>query len=135
MLNPSGKPVGRVNSVNGYIRVMMPDRKDYYTHRLAYLLQGLEIPEGYEVDHIDRNRSNNKWDNLRLVDRSTNHTNKGVKYHRGVRYRKDRKKCWQVRIKWKGITTNHGSFSDFKEACYAADVAFEGRVTLKIIND
>jgi DNA-directed RNA polymerase specialized sigma subunit len=38
-----------------------------------------EIPKGYEIDHIDRNRHNNYPENLRLVTKSENNQNKDIK--------------------------------------------------------
>jgi hypothetical protein len=48
-------------------------------NRLVYSNVYGEIPKGYEVDHIDRNRKNNFPDNLRLVTKSENNLNKNIK--------------------------------------------------------
>ena len=39
----------------------------YYLHRLIWIWHYGNIPTGYEVDHIDLNKSNNKIENLRLI--------------------------------------------------------------------
>ena len=44
-------------------------------HRLVYEAFKGEIPEGMEIDHIDRNRRNNNPDNLRVVTRAENMQN------------------------------------------------------------
>lgn len=54
-------------------------------HRLIWkLVTGQDIPEGYMLDHIDRNRKNNRIDNLRLSDNQLNQNNrdprKGISY-------------------------------------------------------
>lgn len=57
----------------GYVVITL----DYVTHRaqrLAWLYMTGEWPDG-EVDHIDGNRANNKWSNLRVVDRAGNAQN------------------------------------------------------------
>ena len=48
-------------------------------HRLIYSNLVGEIPKGYEIDHIDRNRHNNNLSNLRLVTKSENNQNKDIK--------------------------------------------------------
>lgn len=45
-------------------------------HRLVWMLQNGEIPEGTEVDHIDRNKGNNHPSNLRLATKSENAQNR-----------------------------------------------------------
>ena len=44
-------------------------------HRLMWEIYNGAIPKGYEIDHIDRNPSNNSLDNLRLVTHSENARN------------------------------------------------------------
>lgn len=51
-------------------------RDGYFYRRLMQKLHG-EIPEGQEVDHIDRCPLNNTRTNLRLVSRSKNNRNRG----------------------------------------------------------
>ena len=48
-------------------------------NRLVYSNVFGEIPKGYEIDHIDRDRKNNFPDNLRLVTKKENNQNKDVK--------------------------------------------------------
>ena len=49
-------------------------RKKHYVHRLVYMaFHGMsELPIGYEIDHIDFNRANNRPENLRLVTHAEN---------------------------------------------------------------
>lgn len=61
----AGSPSG-----NGYIKIMAENRK-YYAHRLAWLYETGEWPETY-IDHVDGNRSNNAFRNLRDVSQSVN---------------------------------------------------------------
>jgi len=49
--------------------------KSYYAHRLAYLFMKGSWPET-EIDHIDGNGLNNKWNNFRFVTKSENLKNK-----------------------------------------------------------
>ena len=45
-------------------------------HRLVYLAYKGDIPEGYDVDHIDRDTLNNHPDNLRAISRKENLANR-----------------------------------------------------------
>ena len=45
------------------------DSKNYWVHRLIWMVANqCDIPEGYDVHHIDGNRQNNSIDNLELVE-------------------------------------------------------------------
>lgn len=59
---------------DGYLRVGLLG-KTHKLHRLAFLYVTGQWPTG-QVDHIDGDRANNKWSNLRDVDASTNQQNK-----------------------------------------------------------
>ncbi len=58
---------------DGYILIRL-GRGQYLAHRLAFLYMTGSIPN--EADHINRNRSDNRWDNLRAVSRNENMRNK-----------------------------------------------------------
>ncbi len=60
---------------SGYIHATVNKAK-YGLHRLAWEAIFGKIPKGYEIDHIDRNRGNNKLSNLRCVSREQNQVNK-----------------------------------------------------------
>ena len=61
-----GQVAGNLDINSGYRTVSVCNKK-YYEHRLAWLFIHGEWPE--EVDHINRNRSDNRICNLREVDR------------------------------------------------------------------
>jgi len=69
----SGKIAGRIETY-GYVVIYLKGRL-YRAHRLAFLYMTGNWPD-YEVDHIDGNRSNNSWSNLRQATRSKNNMNK-----------------------------------------------------------
>lgn len=54
----------------GYHRVCI-DCKKYWAHRVAFLYMTGEWPAN-DVDHIDGNPANNRWENLRDVPTATN---------------------------------------------------------------
>ncbi len=59
----------------GYRRIMI-DGKSYYSSHLAFLYMTGDFPNG-EVDHIDRNRGNDRWINLRKTNHIKNCQNRG----------------------------------------------------------
>jgi hypothetical protein len=102
----------------GYLNVRV-DNKLYRAHRLIFLYHFGYMSEN-EVDHIDRNRLNNKIENLREASRSCNSrnstqqnsTSSGVK---GLSWYKAYQK-WQAQIKVHGAVKHLGFYSDFTEA-------------------
>lgn len=68
----NGKRVGAHDKSNGTVAVRFQGKKNY-AHRTAWFLITGQWP--VEVDHIDTNRLNNAWHNLRNVGRSVNQQN------------------------------------------------------------
>lgn len=102
--------------------VMMVNKRRYYAHRVAWLLMTGEQPPK-EVDHIDGNGLNNKWDNLRKADRSSNMKN--CRKHRngnplmmGISKRPENGK-YRARITVNGKTITLGTFSNYVDAVEA----------------
>lgn len=58
----------------GYRQVAIAGKR-YSVHRLVAEAFFGEIPDGYEVDHINRNRGDNSVENLRIVTPSENQRN------------------------------------------------------------
>ena len=80
----------------------------------------ISCPEGMEVDHINRNRLDNRKSNLRVVTHQQNNMNKGVTKsntsgYPGVYWYKNRNK-WQVGIKVNYKQIFLGYFNDLEEA-------------------
>jgi hypothetical protein len=107
----------------GYLGVslnLLGVKKGLSSHRVALILSGIEIPEGYEVDHIDGCRTNNKLENLRVVTSAENGKNKAMPKNNtsgavGVVWEKNAKK-WRARISYKGREMSLGYFEDIEEA-------------------
>ena len=59
---------------NGYLVLTLD--KTYLAHRIIWLMQTGDFPEF--VDHINHNRSDNSWENLRNSTRQENAINKSV---------------------------------------------------------
>jgi hypothetical protein len=60
----------------GYIKIQLKG-KQYYAHRIAFLLMGEDLGEDY-VDHVDGNKSNNTWSNLRKASPQQNSFNSKI---------------------------------------------------------
>lgn len=86
-----------------------------------------EHPEDH-IDHIDRNPSNNAWNNLRLATDQQNLTNKPVSPKnklgvKGVRRSKRKRVGYIATIKRDGKSRYLGCFKTIEEAKAAYDAA------------
>lgn len=123
--NPTSRKI-RTGSVAGSIKkdeknrvVICIGRKMYKAHRLAYLYMTGSFPP-IDVDHIDHDTGNNKWENLRPTTRGENQRNLSIKKNNssgvtGVHFSLNANK-------WVAFITNDyrrlhlGSFDTFEEA-------------------
>lgn len=97
--SPAGSIAGTPHG-EGYSVIRVNGRL-YLAHRLAWLWMTGEWPT--EIDHRDRNRSNNRWANLREVTRTQNNYNAGRRSDntsgfRGVYRNRGRGKPWRARV-------------------------------------
>jgi hypothetical protein len=63
-------------SAQGY-RVIRLHNKTYREHRLIWLWMTGEIPK-HQIDHINRNKADNRWSNLRECNNTENQQNRTV---------------------------------------------------------
>lgn len=68
-----GKPCGCVSNTTGYV-MMTHHKRTYLAHRVAFVLMTGEWPISY-VDHINRCKTDNRWENLRLCSHAQSSTN------------------------------------------------------------
>jgi len=54
--------------------------KGYLAHRIIWLSMSGQMPE-LELDHINHNRSDNRWANLRVVTHQQNQRNQALRYN------------------------------------------------------
>ena len=112
------------SSGHGY-RVFSIDGRNYRAARLAYLLMTGEWPPAL-VDHIDGDRANDRWANLRAATTAQNAANskkrsdqpvlKGVSFHRKA-------KRWSASIHVGGAKRHLGLFDTAEKAASAYAVA------------
>jgi hypothetical protein len=101
---PAGEPAGSM--LSGYlttgIRVADGKRIIFANHRIIWRIVTGEDPLHNQIDHIDGNRLNNKFSNLRLANNSENQQNRKAPRHntsgfKGVNWCKRRNK-WAAKI-------------------------------------
>lgn len=122
-----GKFAGSPNN-EGYIKLHI-DGAYYTAHRVAWLIMTGEVvpyPD-FEIDHINGNRSDNRWANLRKVTKSENQRNAGQRVNNtsgvhGVNWKAGSDR-WVARI-WNGPRHVYlGQFRTLQEAAIARRAA------------
>lgn len=102
--------------------------KLYPVSRLVWIYHFGEIPEGMQIDHIDRNRHNNVIGNLRTVTASTNMRNRRIlgktSKYRGVSW-DSTIRAWRVTLVHPGRNIYVGLSSTEEQAAAMYDAAVE----------
>ena len=115
----------------GYLGVHVPKaRATVPVAHLILLLNGIAIPNGHIVDHIDGNPLNNNVCNLRVTTQTYNCRNAGKKAG------KTGEKCivlakqgkYRVRVNINGVRTCLGLFDTLSEAVKARDSKLQERL-------
>ena len=100
---PAGSIAGSIDST-GYNRIPFRGR-NWVAHRFAWLFVTGEDPGDYTIDHINRDRADNRFENLRLATHKQQNGNQGLKSNntsgfRGVCWSEEQKK-WAARLQSK----------------------------------
>lgn len=116
----AGKAAGGLSD-DGYARLYINGRS-YLAHRVIYALVTGKWPAD-EIDHENGVKGDNRWANIRPVDRLTNAKNLATRADNlsgitGVGWYPNTRK-WRVRITDRGRTITVGSFASFEAACAA----------------
>ena len=106
-----GDVVGTSTDTAGYAMVTI-DGAIQKVHRMIWIYHNGAIEDKYIIDHKDRNKSNNKIENLRKVTKQENSFNTNAK---GYYYHKKLKK-WRAMIGIDGVRKSLGCFETEAEA-------------------
>jgi hypothetical protein len=125
----AGKPAGTLRA-DGYLRVHTSAGR-FYAHRIVYEMLIGPIPEGFDIDHINMNRADNRPENLRLASRGENKANgklyatnstgaKGVTFHKRIGK-------FQVAVGGSGRREYIGQFDNLRDAKAAYERAAKAK--------
>lgn len=108
-----------VKNTSGYLVVRLRKRL-YYQHRLIWAIMTGAWPSS-SIDHINCDRSDNRWANLRQCSESQNRQNAQIRKDnlsgfKGVKYKRDRKKKFAAVIRLDGKSVHLGAFYTPEEA-------------------
>lgn len=124
----TGRTVKQTPRGDGYLafsaRKGKNDRRTYASHRFIWeCLNGSIIPEGYQTDHINANRSDNRSENLRLTTPRGNSRNpRYLKLRREIASRPGRKSTVPVVVTYKGIPI--ARYSSMRECARSNNLPF-----------
>jgi uncharacterized protein (UPF0248 family) len=106
------KITGRKVSTLGYYQAKI-DGYIIPVHRLVYIYHHGKIPEGYHIDHIDHNRTNNRIENLRAIPARENLAKHMRSNYKGV-YKTKNAQRWIAKV-----TITLGEYDTEKDALNA----------------
>jgi hypothetical protein len=111
----------------GYTKIAL-GMHHYLAHRLAWLYMTGTWP-AVQVDHIDLDKANNRWKNLRLATNSNNQHNTKLRCtntsgKRGVVWDRTNKK-WRAQADAANQHYQLGRFDSFAKACDTVDAFME----------
>ena len=112
----AGDPVGSTTST-GHLSTAVDGIKTY-VHRICYAMHHDVDISNLVIDHIDRDPSNNRIDNLRAVSQQKNCMNDPRKDQPSLCYFSKGK--WQAQVKINGVTHYLGRFKTKEEATTAS---------------
>ena len=116
----AGHRAGSVGT-GGYRRIVV-GKKRYLEHRLAFELMGADVPDC--IDHINQDKTNNAWHNLRPLSTGANSINSKLYSHnksgfRGVSFKASKGK-WYAYFKHMGKQIFCGYYPTAEEAAKAS---------------
>lgn len=118
------RSIAGCNGPGGYLTIRV-NRQLHYAHRLMWILETGTWPD--QVDHINGNRADNRFANLRNASQTQNNRNNRMKStntsgFKGVSWSTPLKK-WRATITTNRITQQLGGFEHAQDAALAYDNA------------
>lgn len=83
----------------------------------------IDVPNGYVIDHINRNKLDNRKSNLRIATRTENNRNRYPSNKTGYKGVSDRATCFRALISPNNKTLRLGDFKNPVHAAMAYDIA------------
>lgn len=111
----AGTVAGSIHKGTGYCRITI-DYKMYLAHRLAFLYMVGKFP--LQVDHVNQNKADNRWSNLRECNSTQNAHNQPAKSTSKSGFKGVCKvgNKWQASIKVAGKSRHLGNFDTPEKA-------------------
>ena len=114
-----------ISSRDGYVMVYTEHgygRKPRRKHRLIWEEENGPIPEGFHIDHINGDRTDNRLENLRLATNQENSRNREIGPMTNI---DKRGSSYRVKFCISGKSTYFGSFNSLEEAQEKRDMIRE----------
>ena len=129
----------RAGGVKGRYRYISIDGVNYLEHRVIWVMVHGSIPDGQEIDHINRDGCDNRLENLRLVTRRENVLNSGVASSDCSKYpgvtRSNTPGKWVAGLHINSNRVNIGTYTTEEGAYNAYCQAVIEYNKLKLVND
>lgn len=122
------EPFDEAGTLDRHYLMVKVAYKKYAVQRIVWAMRnGRDIPEGYELDHKDRNKLNNRIDNLRLATPSQNQSNRAkgknnTSGFKGVSWHKN-EQMYYVQIRHKNKQYHLGAYRTAIEGAVAYNEA------------
>jgi hypothetical protein len=88
-------------------------------HRVVWTMHHGAIPKGYQIDHINGDRADNRIENLRVVPQELNMRNVPRGNGSGICGVHRKGKSWRAHVSLNNHTVYIGTYPDYFEACCA----------------